>query len=150
MAGRTTKPKGDSQAAQAEATPTADPSKDLEVQKQAGTATTKENEAATASAREKLRAQAEGENPPPVGEPLDAEGFGRKTMEESVAAQVRPRRYTSGEGLEAGNRASKTLFLDDKGKVTEKRPERGRVLTSKGSPVSPASARIIAAAKKSK
>lgn len=115
---------------------------DVKAQENAGTVTNEDNEAATVSAREGLTT--DGDPRPAVGDAHDREGFGRQTMEESVAAQVRPQRYTSGEGLKAGNKASKTLYLDEDGKVTEKQPVRGRILTTQGSPVSPTSAKIIA------
>lgn len=120
---------------------------EVKAQENAGTVTDQTNEAATVSAREALTDEATQPRPA-VGDPHDRRGFGRQEMADDVAAEVRPKRYASGEGLKAGNKASKTLYLDLNGKVTEKQPERGRLLTTKGTPVSPSAAKIIADADK--
>lgn len=118
----------------------------LEAQEAAGTVTSQENEEATAHAQESVRDQEDRKGVVDY-DAEQREGFGKLEPNDDNQATVQPRRYASGEGLEAGNAASETLYVDADGNVTSDPPERGKVLTVKGQPVTPAAARQIADSK---
>jgi hypothetical protein len=83
---------------------------------------------------------------PTIGQPqVGPDDLQAQAAAPRVATVIGNRQYSTGEGFEAGQTATKNLWLDtETNKVVESPPERGKVLAIKGDLVQPYAAEQIA------